>query len=96
MYGLISQLLTRPESREELVQILASATKGMPGCLSYVISLDAVRDDAIWITEVWCDSDSHAASLKLPATQAAMAKGKPLVTGMSTRTVTQPVAGIPS
>ena len=94
MYGLISQLITRPEHMDELVQLLASATKEMPGCLSYVISLDATRDDAIWITEVWRDSSSHAASLKLPQIQTAMTEGKRLITGMGSRTATHPVAGI--
>jgi quinol monooxygenase YgiN len=94
MYGLISQLLTKPEHRDELVQILAAATAGMPGCLSYVIALDAARDDAIWVTEIWRDRDSHAASLKLPGVQAALAKGRPLIVGMGARTQTHPVAGV--
>ncbi len=94
MYGLISQLMAKPEHRDEFVRILAASTKGMPGCLSYVIALDATRDDAIWITEVWTDSESHAASLKLPSIQAAMTEGRPLITGMGSRTTTYPVAGI--
>ena len=94
MHGLISQLMTRPNHREELVRILAAATRDMPGCLGYVIALDAARDDAIWITEVWRDADSHAASLKLPEVQAAMAEGRPLITGMGSRITTHPVAGV--
>jgi quinol monooxygenase YgiN len=94
MYGLISQLLTKPEHRDDLVQVLASATTGMPGCLSYVIAVDATRDDAIWITEIWRDRDSHLASLKLPKIRAAMTKGRPLITGFGFRTQTNPVAGI--
>jgi quinol monooxygenase YgiN len=93
MYGLISQLITKPEHRQELVEILAGATKGMVGCLSYVIALDATRDDAVWITEVWHDSESHAASLKLPKIQAAMTRGRPLITGMGLRATTSPIAG---
>ena len=94
MYGLISQLMTKPEHRDQLVQILAAATGEMAGCLSYVISLDATRDDAIWVTEIWRNSGSHAASLRLPQIQAAMAQAKPLITGMGSRTATHPVAGI--
>jgi quinol monooxygenase YgiN len=94
MYGLISQLVTFPEKRNELVQILAAGTKDMPGCLSYVIAKDASRDDTVWVTEVWTDSESHAASLKLPAVQEALTKGRPLIVGMGTRTATHPVAGI--
>ncbi len=94
MYGLISQLITKREQREELVMILATATKGMPGCLSYVIALDSLRDDAVWITEVWTDGASHAASLTLPQVQAAMTKGRPLITGIGSRTETHPISGV--
>jgi quinol monooxygenase YgiN len=94
MYGLISQMMTKPENRDELIQILAAATKEMPGCLSYIIAADATRDDAIWVTEVWRDIESHAASLKLPGIQAAMAKGRPLIAAMGPRTTTHPIAGV--
>lgn len=92
MYGLIGQLLTTAANRDALVQILVAGTKNMPGCVSYVVALDADRDDAVWVTEVWTDKESHAASLKLPAVQDAMMKGRPLITGMGTRITTRPVA----
>ena len=94
MYGLISQLLTTAAQRDALVQLLAAGTKNMPGCLSYVVALDADRADAVWVTEVWTDKESHVASLKLPAVQEAMTKGRPLITGMGPRITTQPVAGV--
>jgi quinol monooxygenase YgiN len=94
MYGLINQLVTFPEKRNELVQILATGAKDMPGCLSYVIAEDASRHDAVWVTEVWTDSESHAASLKLPAVQVALTKGRPLIVGRGSRAATHPVAGI--
>ena len=94
MHGLISQLMVLPDQRDALVRILAAATTGMPGCLSYIIAEDAARPDAVWITEVWTDAESHAASLALPAVQAAMTQGRPLITAMGARTTTHPVAGI--
>ncbi len=94
MYGLISQFMTSPDQRDELIRVLAAGTKGMPGCLSYVIAEDAVRADTVWVTEVWIDSDSHAVSLRLPAVQAAVTKGRPMITGMGMRTVTHPVTCI--
>ncbi len=93
MYGLITQFMTRPDQRDELIRILATGTKGMPGCLSYVIAEDAARDDAIWVTEVWTDAESHAASLRLPAVQEALAKGRPMIAGVGSRIATRPVAG---
>ena len=93
MYGLITQFTTRPDRRHDLIRILATGTRAMPGCLSYVIAEDAARDDAIWVTEVWTDGESHAASLRLPAVQEALAKGRPLIAGIGSRTTTRPVAG---
>jgi len=87
---LIGQMLVAPENRDALVSILVEGTRDMPGCLSYQVAKDASRPDAIWVTEVWTDKDSHANSLKLPAVQAAIAKGRPLITGMGIRAETIP------
>ena len=92
MYGLITQFTTRPDRRDELIRILAAGTTAMPGCLSYVIAEDSARDDTIWVTEVWTDRDAHAASLRLPAVQEAVAKGRSLITGIGSRTTTHPVS----
>lgn len=94
MYGLIGEMIAAPGKRGELVAILAEGTAAMPGCLSYVIALDGANPDAIWITEVWTDKASHSASLQLPAVQAAIARGRPLITGFGSRTETVPVAGV--
>lgn len=93
MYGLIGQMKAAPGKREELVAILMDGTGAMPGCLSYILALDPADADTIWITEVWTDKDSHAASLKLPAVQAAIAKGRPLIVGFGHRFETTPVGG---
>jgi len=65
----------------------------MPGCLSYIIAGDPAEPDALWITEVWDSVESHRASLNLPAVQAAIAKGRPLIAGFSNRTETSPIGG---
>ncbi|MES2173227.1 MAG: putative quinol monooxygenase [Pseudomonadota bacterium] len=93
-YGLIGQMLSQPGKRDELVGYLRDATGAMPGCLSYIIALDAANPDAIWITEVWDSQQSHAASLKLPAVQAAIAKARPIIAGFGQRFETVPVAGV--
>jgi quinol monooxygenase YgiN len=94
MYGLIGQMLAQPGKRDELVAILAEGTGEMPGCRSYVIALDPTNADAIWITEVWDSKDFHADSLKLPAVQAAIAIGRPLIAGFGHRFETTPIAGV--
>ncbi|PIC00443.1 putative quinol monooxygenase [Caulobacter sp. X] len=93
MYGLIGQMLAAPGKRDELLAILGESTAGMPGCLSYVIAKDPANADALWITEVWTDKDAHAASLKLPAVQAAIARARPIIAGFPQHFETEPVAG---
>lgn len=93
MYGLIGQMLAAPGKRDDLLAILGESTEGMPGCLSYVIAKDPANVDALWITEVWTDKDAHAASLKLPAVQAAIVKARPIIAGFPQHFETIPVGG---
>jgi quinol monooxygenase YgiN len=67
---------------------------GMPGCLSYVVAEDPADADALWVTEVWVDQAAHRASLALPAVQAAIAKGRPLIAGFDNRVETKVLGGI--
>ncbi len=84
----------KPGQRDALQAILLENDGGMPGCLSYVIAQDPADADALWITEVWNDQESHAASLTLPAVQQAIARARPLIAGFSNRVVTTPIGGI--
>jgi len=92
MYGLIGKMSAVPGQRDALAVILVEATGEMPGCLSYVVAHDADDPNGIWITEVWDSAESHKASLKLPAVQAAIAKARPLIAGFSSRVETVPLA----
>jgi quinol monooxygenase YgiN len=94
MYGLIGKISTTPGQRDALLDILLAGTTRMPGCLSYIIAKDAADADGLWVTEVWDSQDSHRASLQLPAVQAAIAKGRPLIAGFSNRVETAPVGGV--
>lgn len=94
MYGLIGQMLAAPGQRDALLAILGESTGDMPGCLSYVIAKDPANADALWITEVWTDKEAHAASLKLPAVQAAIAKARPIIAGFPQHFETIPVSGV--
>ena len=94
MYGLIGKITTIPGQRDALVAILVEGTAKMPGCLSYVVALDATDPDGIWVTEVWDNQESHRASLQLPAVHGAIAKGRPLIAGFSNRVETTPLGGV--
>lgn len=93
MYGLIGKAISVEGKRDELIKILIDGVGGMPGCLSYVVAKDPTDNNAIWITEVWDGKESHAASLKLPAVQAAIAKGTPLIASFAEHHETEPVGG---
>jgi quinol monooxygenase YgiN len=93
MYGLIGKITAVPGQRDALAAILMDGTGAMPGCLSYVIAQDPADEHALWITEVWDSQASHKASLSLPAVQAAITKGRPLIAGFSNRVETVPIGG---
>jgi quinol monooxygenase YgiN len=94
MFGLIGKMTTSPGKRDEFIALLVDGTASMPGCLSYIVAKDITDENALWITEVWDSKESHEASLSLPAVKAAIAKGRPLITGFGDRVVTTPVGGV--
>jgi quinol monooxygenase YgiN len=94
MYGLIGKISTVPGQRDALAALLVEGTRAMPGCLSYVVASEPADANALWITEVWDSQASHQASVQLPAVQAAIAKGRPLIAGFSNRVETVPIGGI--
>ena len=93
MYGLIGKFTTIAGQRDALAALLVEGTSAMPGCLSYIVAKDGTDPDGLWVTEVWDSRASHEASLSLPAVQAAIAKGRPLIAGFSNRVETEPIGG---
>ena len=93
MYGLIGKITCVPGQRDAFAALLLEGTQTMPGCLSYVVATDPADGDALWVTEVWDSQASHKGSLSLPAVQAAIAKGRPMIAGFSNRVETVPLGG---
>jgi quinol monooxygenase YgiN len=93
MYGLIGRMVATPGNREALAAVLLEGLVDMPGCLSYIVARDPDDTDALWITEVWVDRESHAASLGLPTVQQAIARGRPLIARFAERFETEPLGG---
>ena len=93
MYGRIGKIMAASGQRDPLAAILLASSQSMLGCLSYVIATDATDHDALWITEVWDSAASHKKSLALPAVQAAIAKGRPLIAGFGSTVETTPIGG---
>lgn len=78
--------------REELVELLMSGSKTLPGCHSYVVATDANNADVIWITEVWDDADMHAASMEIPHVKASVEQAMPKIAGFETVATTAPTS----
>jgi quinol monooxygenase YgiN len=91
-FGLIGQIIAQPGQRAALAAILTEGTYRMPGNYLYLVGEDAENPDALWIVELWVDKAAHAASLQLPAVQAAIAKGRALIAGFGSRAEFKPVA----
>lgn len=92
MFGLIGKIRAREGCAEELAEVLTSGTGAMPGCVEYLVARDVADPDVLWVTEVWEDRESHAASLRLPSVQAAIARGRPLIAGFELHVETSPYA----
>lgn len=95
-YGLIGQMIAQPGQRAALAAILSEGTGAMPGNIAYLVGEDSANPDAIWIVELWSDKDAHAASLQLPAVQAAIQRARPMIAGFGTRAEFKPVAHTPA
>lgn len=93
MYELIGKMIAISGQRDTLIAILLENATGMPGCLSHIVTKDPADADAIWITEVWDNADSHQASLSLPTVRDAITRARPLIAGFGGRIVTEPVDG---
>ena len=95
MYGLIGKMTSKPGERDALLTVmLQGAESGRPGCLSYIIARDTGDENTVWITEVWQDEASHQASLQLPSVRDAIAKAMPLIAGIESGVITDPVGGV--
>lgn len=93
MHGLIAKFTAVEGKRDELSAILLEGLRDMPGNLSYVVANDPGDENALWITEVWTNSDAHKASLSMESVQNAIQKGRPFIAGMEQVAVTQPIGG---
>jgi quinol monooxygenase YgiN len=94
MYGMIGKMTAKAGQGAALLEALMGGIEGMPGCLSYIVARDPKDADVLWVTEAWDSAESHAASLKLPAVQASIARARPLIAGMDVIAETQPVGGV--
>ena len=89
-YGYLGTMRTQPGLRDEVVAALVEGADALTtaGCRLYVVSIDEVDSDRIWVNEVWGSKEQHDASLSLPEVKAGIAA----VDAQADRRVHQPGA----
>jgi quinol monooxygenase YgiN len=73
-----------PGKGHELVELLRGAATDLEdfeACLLYLVSQEAENTDSVWVSEVWVDAASHAASLEHPHVRAVIERALPLLAG---------------
>lgn len=94
MHGVINKITAVAGKRDELITLVLTGVDVMPGCLSYVVSIDVDDADAFWVTEVWTTVSSQTASLSFPAIKDALEKAMPLIGTFEPIATTEPIGGI--
>ena len=95
-YGMVGKLITAPEDRDKLIDILTQAADGMQdlaGCHLYVVSKDAEDEGALWVMELWESKQAHDDSLKLESVRNLIGQAMPLLKGQPEGTTLIPVSG---
>lgn len=82
MYGKLTAL---PGQRDALAGILLEAAdvlKSNDDCYLYIVNVSEDDPNVIYVTELWKDAESHAASLKSEETIAAIQHARNLIAGV--------------
>ena len=88
---MIGRIEATPGNRDALARALVDEVGEMPGCLSYLVSIDPGDADGVWIAECWEDGEAHRNWLGSEATKALITRLAPLMVGYSERHELTPV-----
>ena len=95
LYGLTGAFVAAPGKRDELVAHMLEAAdlmSAVPGCLMYLVSTTEDANE-VAITELWTDEAEHEASLRAPGVAELIGRARPVITGMSGRSVLTVLGG---
>jgi quinol monooxygenase YgiN len=95
VFALFGKLSAQPGRADELAALLTggAGVADNPACRLYVVNRSDAEPDAIWVYEVWDDEAAHRASLEDPAVREAIARGRPLIAGISGQVRMEAVGG---
>ena len=84
MYAMTGKLTAQIGKRDELVEILLSASRvvaQLPGCLAYIVNEDVADETCVWVFEIWADKEAHDSSLKDARVKSLISEAMPLMSG---------------
>ena len=84
MYAMTGKLNAQIGKRDELVEILLSASRvvaQLPGCRAYIVNEDIADETCVWVFEIWDDKEAHDSSLKDERVRSLIAEAMPLMGG---------------
>ena len=95
-FSYTATMRTQPGRRDDLIRLLLADQSALAelGCLQYLVGTNTAEPDLVYVSERWVSDEAHAASLRLPAVQAAIRDARPLLTGDFTSTVFEVVGGL--
>jgi len=91
MGAMIGRIEATPGNRDELARALVDDVGEMPGCLSYLVSVEPGDDTGVWIAECWTTDDAHREWLASDGTKSLIERIAPLMAGYSERHEVTPV-----
>lgn len=91
MDAMIGRIEATPGKRDALARMLVDEVGEMPGCLSYLVSVDPADANGVWIAECWVDAAAHSEWLESDAVTALETQLAPLMVGYSERHELAPV-----
>lgn len=83
-YSLINKLITKPDKRDEVINILIKSGETFEdnaACLLYLVSEDVKDPNVIWVEDLWVSREAHAAALANPDLKPYFTKSLDLLEG---------------
>lgn len=81
-YGLHGKMVATAGNGKKLAEILLEASRlisNAKGCHLYFISKDKEDENAVWVTEVWDNKESHDDSLKAEGVRDLISRAMPII-----------------
>jgi quinol monooxygenase YgiN len=96
LFGLFGKLVAHEGKRAALLEKMLKASELMnavPGCLLYVVGTSDAEPNAVFVTDLWKDEDSHGASLSMDGVRNLILETMPLLAAKPEGTKVTAVGG---